>query len=249
MGRIVGESDRPNQRTKIVRLHFHRPIIGVLVLLAHSAPVSAAGGAYAVDDAVIGAVGDCQVETWVSSADNGNRILVSQPACVANFGIPVEITVSPQAVRTDGDWAAIGGLQAKSVLIPIEHHQVGVALSVGTLVDFSSGQGVQTYVNVPVSVHLGAQLRINLNGGWSLDELTDVHHATWGGGFEWDFATALSLIGEVYGQVGNDGDHDPRAQVGVRYSPSDTIDCDVIYGDNVTGERAQWLIAGLALRF
>ena len=232
-----------------MRLHPYPPFIGVLIFLGHAAPAEAAGGAYAVDDAAIGAVGDCQIETWASFADNGNRIIVSQPACVANLGIPVEITVSPQAVRTDGEWAAIGGVQAKSVLIPVEHHQVGVALSVGTLVDFSSGQGVQTYVNVPVAVHLGAQLRINLNGGWSLDELTDIHHATWGGGFEWDFATALTLIGEVYGQVGNDGDHDPRAQAGVRYSPSDNIDCDIIYGDNITGEHAQWLTGGVTVRY
>lgn len=35
----------------------------------------------------------------------------------------------------------------------------------------------------------------------------------------------------------------------VRYSPSANIDGDTIYGDNITGERAQWLTAGVTVRF
>ncbi|HWE21906.1 MAG TPA: hypothetical protein VG758_32810, partial [Hyphomicrobiaceae bacterium] len=41
-----------------------------------------AAGPYAVDDATIGDVGQCHVESWVSAADNGDIIVLTQPACV-----------------------------------------------------------------------------------------------------------------------------------------------------------------------
>jgi hypothetical protein len=49
------------------------------------------GGPYFIDDAEIGKVGSCEVESWNSSAGNGDRISVFSPACVVNFGAPVEL--------------------------------------------------------------------------------------------------------------------------------------------------------------
>jgi len=52
------------------------------------APAFAArlGGAYYVDDAEIGKVGSCEIESWSSFAANGDRISVFSPACVFNLG-------------------------------------------------------------------------------------------------------------------------------------------------------------------
>lgn len=230
-----------------MRIRAPYPLLAILAILIPN-PAEAAGGAYVVDDPIIGAVGDCQVETWAAFASDGDDVIVSQPACVANLGTPVEISVIGQSVRTD-EWTAIGGLQAKTVLLPVKPRRMGLALTVGTTVDLSSGESALTYINVPAAVHFGEHLRLNLNAGWSLDGLTDVHHATWGAGFEWDFATSLMLIGEVFGQAGRDDDHDPHVQAGIRYSPTTDIDCDLIYGDNVAGEHAQWLTTGLTVRF
>ena len=41
----------------------------------------------------------------------------------------------------------------------------------------------------------------------------------------------------------------PRAQIGVRFTPQDNIDLDLIYGHNITGENSHWLTVGLNLRF
>jgi hypothetical protein len=69
------------------------------------------------------------------------------------------------------------------------------------------------------------------------------------------------LIGEVYGQLGRlpaveDGDPpanrsiiEPKVQLGVRYTPQEKIDIDVIWGHNINGENAHWLTLGVNLRF
>jgi len=38
-------------------------------------------------------------------------------------------------------------------------------------------------------------------------------------------------------------------QAGVRFSPTDKIDLDLIYGRNVNGENAHWLTLGFNVRF
>src|SRR5437867_16557 len=50
-----------------------------------------AGGAYYVDDAEIGKIGSCEIESWGSFAANSDRIGVFSPACVVDLGRPVEL--------------------------------------------------------------------------------------------------------------------------------------------------------------
>ena len=38
-------------------------------------------------------------------------------------------------------------------------------------------------------------------------------------------------------------------QAGLRYSPTKDIDVDIVYGHNITGEQANWITAGLTVRF
>jgi hypothetical protein len=35
---------------------------------------------------------------------------------------------------------------------------------------------------------------------------------------------------------------------GLRYSPTKSIDCDLIYGRNLLGEGAKWVTVGLTVR-
>lgn len=42
---------------------------------------------------------------------------------------------------------------------------------------------------------------------------------------------------------------EPRTQIGLRFTPQDNIDLDLIWGRNITGENAHWLTLGLNLRF
>ena len=72
-------------------------------------------------------------------------------------------------------------------------------------------------------------------------------------GFEWNFVQPLTLIGEVFGLAGPRQEArsvtEPRAQIGLRWTPAEAFDIDLIYGRNITGENANWLTLGLNLRF
>ncbi|WP_439543400.1 hypothetical protein [Hyphomicrobium sp.] len=223
-------------------------ILGVCALICWSARADAAGGAYVVDDAAIGMPGECQVETWTSHGDNGHLVAVLAPACVVDLGAPVEFTTTLLGSRVNSEWTGTAGLQAKVILVPVGPATAGIALVAGTVVDFDGGQIASAFVNVPVTIQVHDHLRVNLNGGWLDDRLEDKSHITWGAGFEWDLAKKWTLIGEVYGLVGSPG-HEPRMQAGLRYMPSGAVDCDLIYGNNIAGENANWITAGVTFRY
>lgn len=220
-----------------------RYAVGACLLMFASTSAHAAGGAYVVDDAAIGSPGECQVESWTSFADNGDFIGTTQPACVLKFGsMPVEITTVFAGVRDDA-WAAVTGLQAKTILVPVGPGTIGVALSVGTLFDVTRSESA-AYVNVPVSIKLHDRLTVHLNGGalWAEDT-----HFTWGAAFEWEIKQPWTFMAEIFGLTGEASD--PRVQVGLRYTPIKSIDVDVIYGHSIAGENAHWITTGLTARF
>ena len=63
----------------------------------------------------------------------------------------------------------------------------------------------------------------------------------------------ITLIAEVFGLVGERTDPrsiiDPRFQAGIRFTPIETVDLDLIYGRNIAGENANWITVGLNVRF
>lgn len=221
----------------------------------------AAGGAFAVDDVEIGKPGDCKVESWGSFATNHDLIAVTSPACVANLGIPVELGAQLQRARADDVWGTSGTLKGKANIIPVEGHVFGLGVAGGSTWDLLNGANTGGFINLPVTLQATEALRINLNGGWLYDNVAKIHYATWGAGFEWAFMKPFTLIGEVYGQYGRlpavEEDEppaprsirEPKAQIGLRVTPRDNIDIDVIWGHNITGENAHWLTVGANLRF
>jgi hypothetical protein len=208
----------------------------------------AAGGAYAVDDAEVGAVGSCKVESWASFADNNDFIGVVSPACVANLGRPVELNAAFARFREGGDWGSVLVTKGKTNLIPVEPNRIGVAVIAGTAFDLINRNVNAVFVTVPVTWQLHEQFRVNINGGWLWDPSVDQHVASWGAGFEWNFVKPLTLIGEVFGFAGGPNP-EPRFQLGLRYTPVESLDIDVIYGRNLTGEQANWITVGLNVRF
>jgi hypothetical protein len=77
----------------------------LFIVLLSFPPVAFAarlGGAYYVDDAEIGKPGSCEFESWSSFAANGDRIAVFSPACVVNFGAPIELGTNIVNLRSDG---------------------------------------------------------------------------------------------------------------------------------------------------
>jgi hypothetical protein len=217
------------------------------------APAYAAGGAYVVDDAVIGKPGDCQVETWLALADNHDLQAITQPACVVKLGIPVELTTVMGRTRTDDVWQTQLGAKAKINILPVETGSVGLGLVEQPVWDAASGQYLFNQFYVPLTFQFSDTFRINVNAGWQYDGVTKINYALWGAGFEWIFAEKLTLIGEWFGLAGPATDvntvSEPRAQLGLRITPVTNLDVDLIYGRNVYGENANWFTLGLNVRF
>lgn len=174
-------------------------VIGVCLSTYLTTGAQAAGGAYAVDDAVIGSTGECQVESWIAVASDGDFVGVTQPACVVKLGAPVEFTTTVQGVRIEGEWATLTGLQGKFILLPTGSGNLAVGMVLNTLFDTTKGANA-TFVNVPVTIKVRDDFRLNLNSGWLHDSIDDTNHFTWGGGFEWDFQRQWTLIAEVHGK-------------------------------------------------
>jgi hypothetical protein len=228
-------------------------------MLASAGWVEAAGGAFAVDDAEIGAPGSCKVESWASFASNHDFIGVVQPACVANIGRPVELGVQVVRSRADGEWGTSAALKAKTNLIPVDPGKIGVGLIGAMTYDFKNEQISAATISVPVTFGISESFRINVNGGWLWDRVAERHYLTWGAGFEWNFVKPVTLIAEVFGQSGRlpavavdepppRSITQPRLQAGLRFTPHEKIDLDFIYGRNITGENANWFTVGLNVR-
>jgi hypothetical protein len=241
-----------------------RALLGSLAVsaaLLTTRPADAAGGAFIVDDVEIAKPGECKVESWAQAASNRDFNAVTSPACVVKLGIPVELGAALQRSRADDAWGTSGTLKAKTNIIPVTNHPFGLGIEGAVSWDLLTGANTGGTIFVPVTIQLNDAFRVNLNGGWQYDNVNKINYAVWGAGFEWNFAKPFTLIGEVFGQAGrlppvDDGDPpapnaivQPRSQLGVRYTPIDNIDVDVIWGHNITGENAHWFTLGLNLRF
>jgi hypothetical protein len=225
-----------------------------VLALVHAGPARAAGGAFAVDDSEIGKPGECKVESWASFADSRDFVGVVSPACVVNIIRPIELGAQLSRFRADDEWGTSLTLKGKTNFIPAETGKFGIGLVGGTMFDLVTRENTGAFINVPVTFPLSEQFKINVNGGWLYDRVAALHWATYGAGFEWNFVKPLTLIGEVFGQAGqNVLDQptltDPRAQLGLRYTPVESLDIDIIYGRNITGAGANWITAGLNVRF
>ena len=233
----------------------------LLAMLSTAEAVHAAGGAYVVDDVDIGKPGDCKVESWAQAASNHDFAAVTSPACVVKLGVPIELGVQLQRSRSGDDWTTGAGPKAKINIIPSETGKIGVGIAGALGWTLGNGQYTGHLVYVPLTYQVSDAFRINVNGGWSYDGVARLSYAYWGAGFEWNFVKPLTLIGEVYGLYGElpavqeddapspDSLRQPRTQIGLRFTPQDNVDIDVIYGHNIGGENAHWMTLGLNVRF
>jgi hypothetical protein len=220
------------------------PLAIVCGLIALTGRAEAAGGAFVVDDSEVGKPGECKVESWTSFASNHDFIGVVSPACVLQIFRPVELGAQFQRARSDGVWDTGLTLKGKTSFIPVEGHPFGLGLSGGVTFDLINGGTSAAFFSVPVTFQLAEPLRLNLNIGGLWDLANDRSFVTWGAGFEYSLKKPFTLIGEVFGQ----GSQNTGAQIGIRYTPVEKIDFDLIYGRNLTGEHANWITLGFNLR-
>jgi hypothetical protein len=167
-------------------------------LLCPEAPASAArlGGAYYVDDAEIGKVGSCEIESWSSFAANGDRIAVFSPACVFNLGPPVELGTNLVNLRSDGEGDSLATLTAKTVPIPIVGSRgFGLAVAGAVVYDPLNHTGNGLIINIPLTFDFSKELRVNINVGAQYYD-GDPHglFGTAGAGVSWTFVPKWSTI-------------------------------------------------------
>jgi hypothetical protein len=236
----------------------YRPVlltsVAVLVACAGSSRARAAGGAYAVDDAEIAPLNTCQVESWAAIAGNTDLVFAVAPACTIDVSVPVEFKLETQRIRTDHFWATTVNLQGKTKILPVDVGKVGLAMSWSATYDATADNISATILNVPLTYAVSEQLRFHVNAGWIYSPANARSWATWGAAFEWKFVEHLTWLGEAFGLLGPrlpglPAIAEPRMQTGLRYTPVDSVDIDVIYGRNVTGVRTNWITVGLTTRF
>jgi hypothetical protein len=222
------------------------------VLSCATPRVQAAGSAYAVDTAEVGEPGNCKVESWLSWADNRDFIASLTPACVVDFGHPIDFSAQVSRSRADGEWTTSVSPKLKANILPTAIGRFGVAVSATATIDTISREATAFMATIPATLRLSDHVRINLNAGWMLDRVLNEHFFTYGAGFDWIVHGPWIVTGEVFGQTGRSSLGSivkPRWQTGLRYRPVDAFSVDVIYGRNLTGENANWLTLAATFRF
>jgi hypothetical protein len=218
--------------------------VGLLCLL-FSVSDSNADGAFAVEDAEVDEPGKCKVESWAAFANKRDFIGVVAPACVFNFGRPVEIAVPVARVRGEGVWSTDLVLEAKTPIIPFDDEsKFGVALVGGVGFNLTRGDTAALFANVPFSYRATESLRLDLNIGVLRNLVDDRTVFTWGAGANLAITQQVSLIAGTFGFGRKVG-----AQVGIRYTPHEKVDFDLSYARNLEGDRADWITLGVNLRF
>jgi hypothetical protein len=237
-------------------------LLGCLVLLGIDEV--RADGAFVVEDAEVGTPGSCKVESWGAAADNRDGMLVTNPACVFNFGRPVELSAEFARFRDGGEMGTEMELKGKTQLF--ESGKLSAALQVSTVFDLLSGRNSELAALVPLTYEMNERLKFTLNAGWSWDRIDDRHFFTWGAQVEFKPLDKITLIAEAFGEIGPrtrqlvfEDDEvfievGPRAkwpalQAGLRYTPLPAFDIDFIYGRNITGVDTNWFTLGLNVRF
>jgi hypothetical protein len=226
--------------------------LALLALACGTLCAYAAGSAYTVDTAEVGEPGHCKVESWISWADNHDFIASMTPACVVDFGHPVDVSAQVSRSRADGEWTTTVSPKLKANILPTAIGRFGFAVSATATVDTISRETTAFMVTVPATLRLSEHVRLNLNVGWMLDRILDAHFITYGAGFDWIVHGPWIVTAEVFGQTGHEGFGNivkPRWQAGLRFRPVDAFSVDVIYGRNITGENANWLTLAATARF
>jgi hypothetical protein len=233
--------------------HARLVVLALLALPWTAARLEAAGSAFSVDTAEVGAPGNCKVESWLSWADNRDFIAALTPACIVDLGHPVDVSAQFSRSRSDGAWTTSVSPKAKINIVPTAIGRFGFAFSATANVDTISRELTAFMATIPATLRLSRTMRINLNVGWLHDRVLQENFFTYGAGLDWIVHGPWIVTMEVFGQTGRAADFGslvkPRWQAGLRFRPIDEFSVDLIYGRNITGENANWLTLAAVYRF
>jgi len=198
----------------------------------------AIGGHFAVDDATILDVGQCQVEIWGERADDAGALFHVGPACRVG---PIELSLNAERIEPRGGGPlTLIGPQIKWATPVDDRVSVGVVAS-------ATWRGSAPHVVVatlyaPLSVRVAGPLLVSVDFGrdWLRDSVSRPHV---GVSFEWQVTPAWTLVGERFRQFGGD-----FARLGVHWQPNASLGFDLsrARGLGPAAERAWTLGATLA---
>ena len=212
-----------------------------------------AAGAYVVDDSDTADPGVCRVESWASFSERSDFVGATNPICGIPFLRPAEIGVQFGRTGLEDEWGTSAAPKLKVNLAPSGVGTLGVGIAGGFTYDFAAKEATTASAYIPVTYMPDENIRINANLGWLYDKPSDLNWLTWGASAEFKVSEGVTLIGEVFGQTGQSvrprSTQQPRIQTGIRFTPMESFDVDVIYGLNVSGENRNWITLGLNVRF
>lgn len=224
--------------------------LGLVLLTALFAKAQAAGGAYVVDDGAVNAPGECNVDAWYTANRHAGRLHneTLNPACTFSSLPAVQWSAALSRASGEGDAETQVSPQVKAQVW--SRQDLGLEMAVSATTHFALDRAHAfdgADLNVPLTWQPVEALRLNLNGGWThvYNGGEQNHRLTWGTGFEYQLADALTLIGERYGQEGGD----QAWQAGPRFHVGKRVDVDVVVGQSLSGERNPWLTTGATVRF
>lgn len=213
------------------------------LLLAWAAPAFAAGGAHVIDDAEVEAAGHCHVETWITRYTASARLINLSPACTRREMPRLEIGAAFQHLdlgRTSG--FSVGPTLKYELRAP--DHRLGIAVSAAAGWSNRTDRVETAGIIVPLTLDLPDTLRINANTGWTWLRSGDVNSGFVGGQLDAAVSKTVSLMVEVFDrQPGRAG-----AQTGVRWTPREWLDLDLLAGRYVDGVSRSEVTVGVTVR-
>jgi hypothetical protein len=220
---------------------------GAVLGLLTFAGLANAARPMSTDDANVVDPNSCQLESWVKTTHTSfERWAI--PGC--NLGADIEWSVGGNAQQdinaaSKQFWLA----QAKKRWRVVGDDTIGFSTTLGVMETHvaAPGQPVDKdyFVNVPVTIPLGEDRFVHLNGGWVNHQTLKVTRPTWGLGGEWPLRPNVIAIAETYGES-NAG---TRYQVGLRFwVVPKRMQIDTTYGNQVgQPEHLRWFTLGIRL--
>lgn len=143
----------------------------------------------------------------------------------------------------DDERQTLIGPSLKVALRPVSKG-VGLGVGLSAAVDPSTGKADSAWVLIPATVDLTKHVRTNLNLGYVWSRDGDRHALLAGVQFEARVRDKLSLMAEGFVRDG----HPPGFQTGIRWTPRQWIDVDLLGGHRIDDSSTSTITVGLTLR-
>lgn len=205
-----------------------RPLAGVFLaagLLLFADMAMAAGGHHALDDAVILEPGACQVESWMTRAQDHQRLLHAGGGCRVG---PLELGVAAEHARGAGSSQSAYQLQGKWATEVVPGVNAGLSLT-GGWQTHSRPRYQGTTAAALLSWFARENLAFHLNAGRDFQRGQADQNRS-GVSVEWAIQPGWSVTAERYVETGTQ-----FARVGARWAINDSWSVDLSRAQHLRG--------------